>query len=189
MSTVTNLTTKQLEKVQIDEGLVFIDYGLSTERKLAPTRGGGEFTVTQTMRDIEFDGRCGKTKGTQVIESEEAKLKVTTLGMSQDNLTLAVPGAVVGSNSDTSIKNPRCGVVPDTAYATNVTMFAKTLDGKYKKITIYNPMSEAGLTMKAAPKAEGELALEFDAHYPLSDLNGDLWKIEDADEVTENSAS
>ena len=55
------------------------------------------------------------------------------------------------------------------------------ISGKFKKITIYNPMHENGLTAKAVQKAEGELALELLAHYPYSDLDGDLWKVEEID--------
>ena len=45
---ITNLTTKQIESIQIDEGVIFLDYGETTERLLAPTRGGGEFAATVT---------------------------------------------------------------------------------------------------------------------------------------------
>jgi len=184
MPTVTSLTTKQIEKIQIDEGVVFLDYGVDgKERKLAPTRGGGEFSATVAIRDIEFDGRSGKTQGTQVIEEQEAVLKITSLCMSQDELKLAIPDCrVVGG----AIKNPKCGVISDAAYLTNITMFARTLDKKYKKITIHHPMSENGLSLKATPKSEGELALEFYAHYTTDDLDGDLWEIDDVDSI-ENS--
>lgn len=176
---VTNLTTKQIESIQIDEGLIFLDYGETTQKLLAPTRGGGEFAATITVRDIEFDGRHGKTAGTQVIEEQGASLKVTTLCMSQENLALAIPTCTVSSAEGNEIKNPPTGVIPMSAYLKNVTMFAKTIGGKYKKITIFNAMHETGFTAKAVQKAEGELAFEFLAHYPHSDLDGDLWKVEE----------
>lgn len=176
---VTNLTTKQIESIQIDEGLIFLNYGESTQRLLAPTRGGGEFAATVTVRDIEFDGRHGKTAGTQVIEEQGASLKVTTLCMSQENLALAIPTCTVSNAEENAIKNPPTGVIPMSAYLKNVTMFAKTIGGKYKKIIIYNAMHETGFTAKAVQKAEGELALELLAHYPHSDLDGDLWKVEE----------
>lgn len=184
MPTVTNLTKKQVENIQIDEGLVFVDYGEETERKLAPTRGGGEFSATASIRNIEFDGRSGATAGTQVIEEQEAILKVVSLCMSQEELLFAMPFArKQGEGEDMVIKNPKCGIIPESAYCKNITMFAKLVSGKYKKITIYNPMSENGLTVKAAPKAEGEISLEIRAHYTIDDLNGDLWEVKDAASV------
>lgn len=176
---VTNLTTKQIESIQIDESVIFLDYGENTERFLAPTRGGGEFAATVTVRDIEFDGRHGKTAGTQVIEEQGASIKVTTLCMSQENLALAIPTCKVSTQSGNAISNPKTGVIPMSDYLKNVTMFAKTIGGKYKKIAIYNAMHETGFTAKAVQKAEGELAFEFIAHYPHSDLDGDLWKVEE----------
>lgn len=183
---VTNLTTKQIEDIQIDESVIFLNYGESNEQFLAPTRGGGEFAATVTVRDIEFDGRHGKTAGTQVIEEQGASIKVTTLCMSQENLAHAIPNCVVESGDGKTIKNPRTGVIKAESYLKNVTMFAKTIGGKFKKITIYNAMHETGFTAKAVQKAEGELAFEFLAHYPHSDLDGDLWKVEEISEAPAN---
>lgn len=184
MSTVTNLTQQQIENIQIDEALIFINYGENDERFLAPTRGGGEFTAGVTVRDIEFDGRNGKTAGTQVIEEQNASIKVTTLCMSQENLQLAVPGSVVESAGKV-LENPSSGVIPLTSYLKNITMFAKVIGGGFKKIAIYNAMHETGFTSKAVQKAEGELAYEFLAHYPYSDLNGKgkLWRVEDIEQM------
>lgn len=181
MSTVTNLTQKQIENIQIDEALIFLNYGETDERFLAPTRGGGEFTAGVTVRDIEFDGRNGKTAGTQVIEEQNASIKVTTLCMSQENLALAIPGSEISNAEGHAIENPSSGIIPLTAYLKNVTMFAKVIGGGYKKISIFNSMHETGFTSKAVQKSEGELAYEFLAHYPFNDLNGKgkLWRVED----------
>ena len=178
---ITNLTTQQIASVQFDEGLVVINSGESDERILAPTRGGGEFSATATVRDIDFDGRRGKTTGMQVIEEQAASLKVTTIGLTQENLAMSIPNAVVDSTSgaNSAVKNPQTGYIPPANYLKNVVMYCKTLGGKYKKITIYNPMHEGGIGVKAVQKAEGELALEFMAHFPHTDLDGDLWKIEE----------
>ena len=105
--------------------------------------------------------------------------------MSQENLARAIPCCTVASDEGKTIKNPPTGVIPMSAYLKNVTMFAKTIGGKYKKITIYNPMHETGFTAKAVQKAEGELAFEFLAHYPHSDLDGDLWKVEEIAQAPE----
>lgn len=172
---VTNLTTQQIESIQIDEGVIFLDYGETTQKFLAPTRGGGEFNATITVRDIEFDGRHGKTAGTQVIEEQNASLKVTTIGLTQENLALAIPNCTV--ESDGSISNPSTGVIPLSAYLKNVTMFARLISGSYKKITLYDAMHETGISTKAVQKSEGELALEFNSHYKCSDLDGKLWRV------------
>ena len=177
---IKNLTTKQVESIKIDEGITFINYGLPTQRLLAPTRGGGEFSATVSVRDVEYDGRHGKST-LQVIEEQGATLKLTTLDMSQENLALAVPNCVVEDDDGKTIRNPRTGVVLSDSYIENVTMFCKTIGGLYKKITIYNAMHESGFTAKAVQKAEGELSLEFAAHYSTDDLDGELWEVKDVE--------
>lgn len=186
MPIVKNLTKKEIENIQIDEGVVIINYGEDDERPLVPCRGGGEFTAAASIRDIEFDGRNGKTAGTQVIEEQAADLKITTISMSNENLLLAIPFARIFDNEGSEItdiakaaviKNPKMGFIPETSYLKNVTMFAKLVSGTYKKITIYKPMTEEGLSLKAVQKAEGELSLDFHAHYGIDDLDGELWEI------------
>lgn len=173
---VTNLTEEQIGKIQIAEGLIYVNYGEETEKLLAPTRGGGEFTVTEKVRDIEFDGRRGKTKGLQVIEEMDASLKVTTLGADQDSLLLALAG---GSESEDIIESGATGLIADTKYLTNITMFCQLIDGTYKKITLFNALHEGGLTLGAKPKAEGEIALEFNAHWDPTDITNLIYQIED----------
>lgn len=66
---ITNLTTKQIESIQIDEGVIFLNYGETDERLLAPTRGGGEFAATVTVRDIEFDGDTERQRAPRLSRS------------------------------------------------------------------------------------------------------------------------
>lgn len=190
MPIVTDLTQAEINKIQIDEGVLIIDYGETTERPLLPCRGGGEFTASVTVRDIEFDGRVGKTQGMQTIDEQTASLKVTCINVSNQNLALSVPfcrmydsnGSVIThdlSINPAKIANPKSGIIPDSAYLKNITMFAKLIDGTYKKITIFRPMHETGLSTKAVQKNEGELALEFMAHYTTHDLNGNMWEVEE----------
>lgn len=181
----TKITRKDLEKVQIDHGMVFLDYGLTSQRFLAPTRGGGEFHASVEMRDIEFDGKVAKTKGAQVIDGNAATIKVTLLNMTQENLRLALPGVLAKSGKDGEITSPETGVIADENYLHNVTVFGKTLDGKYKKFVINNPMSEGELGVTMQQKAEGELEVEFTAHDSIDELGSDLWKISDAEAIEE----
>lgn len=172
---VTNLTTVQIENIQINEAVVYADYGETTERVLGPSRGGGEFTVDNKIRNIETDYSKGPEVGLQVLEEQLAKLKVTILDMSQSNLALAIPGCVV--EQDGSITNGENGVISDAGYLKNITAFCKLINGKYKKIQIFNAMHEGGLTIKAVPKAEGELSYEFNGHFLPTDSTAKLWRI------------
>lgn len=177
-----NLTQEQIENIQIDYGLVYINYGEVGERQLAPTRGGGTFSVAKNIREIEYDGRKGKTKGMQVVDEINAMLSVPLLCASMDNLALAMPWATY-SGGKLSAKSSNLGVIQDGAYLTNVTLFAKVIGGGYKKITLYNAMAENDFSLAAAPKAEGVITLEVSAHWDAEDDTADLYDIEDVESL------
>ncbi len=178
-----NLTKQQVENIQIDHGIVFANYGEEDQRMLGPTRGGGEFSVTKNIRDIEFDGRKGKTKGLQVVDEIDAQLSVTHLDSSLETLQLAMPYAKLDSDK-ISCGSAAVGLIPEEAYLKNVTMFCLTVGGDYKKITLFNAMSEADFTLTAAPKGEGEMPLEVYAHWDPMDDEAELYTIEDVDAIT-----
>ncbi len=178
---LVNLTQGQIDKIQIDEGIVVLNYGEEVgESILGPIRGGAEFTVTPSLRDIEFDGRKGKTMGLQVKDGEDVSLKLSTLDCSQDTLALAVPNAVINGTSK-KIEQGTFGVIAPTSYLKNVAVVTKTLDGKFKILKMLNPMHEGAFTFKVNSKSENEHNLEFLGHY--NPLNNDekIWSVEDAD--------
>ena len=185
MPTVTKLSQTQIDKVQIDEGLIFINYGEIDEVLLGPTRGGGEFKVNQTIRDVDFDGKKGKSK-LQVIEEINATLKVTTLCCSQETLELALPSAVKTGIIDFVLTSAEPGLIPATKYLKNVVMFAKLMDGKFKKITIFSAMHEGDFVFGAKPKAENEHTLELIAHWDQLDATKKLYTIEEVASIPAN---
>lgn len=179
------ITQAQLENVQIDYGIVYVNYGLAGERKLGPTRGGGSFKASGTLRDIEFDGSNGKSKGAQVLEDIIAVLSVTVLDTSMETLAIAMPWATYDAALGTiTAKTSNIGAIPDGAYLDNVTMFAKVMSGEYKKITLYNAMSESDFELAAKPKSEGEIGLELNAHWDAFDDTKDLFLVEDVSAIS-----
>lgn len=182
MGRITNFTQAQTEKIQIDEGIVYVDFGEETEMLLGPTRGGAEFNTDVKVRDIEFDGRKGKTKGLQAIEELNAVLKVVSLCCSQESLELAF----VDGKMDTATKkisSGDTGMIPVTKYRKNITVFGGTLDGKFKKITIYNPLHEGSFSFKSKPKAENEHSLEFNAHWDPFAEKQLLYEVDDVENI------
>lgn len=174
------ITQQQLENIQIDYGMVYVNFGVDGERRIGPTRGGGEFNATATIRDIEYDGSRGKTKGMQHVDDINAMLKVTNLDTSMGELALAMPYATYAEEKITC-KGTNLGVIPDSAYLENITMFAKVVGGGYKKITLYNAMAENDFVFAAVPKGEGQIAVEVYAHWDAQedDDTANLYEIED----------
>ena len=154
----------QIDKVVIKAGKLFLDYGEATEEELGIIRGGGEFDATETVRDIEYDGAEGKTAGMQVIDDINALLKATIITASQKVLAMCLPSSTI-NDSTGKITSGSTGLIPLAKYRKNATMFCETTDGKFKKIVIKNPLNEKGLALAAKKKAEGEIALELQAHH------------------------
>lgn len=178
---IVNLSTTDIQKIQIDEGIVVIDYEEDTEKVIGPTRGGAEFTVTPSIRDIEFDGRKGKSKGLQVKDGEDVSLKISTLCCSLENLKLAIPGATITpptSITPQTLTPGDFGVVDSTAYLKNVAVVTKMLDGTYTIIKVKNAMHEGAFTYKGVSKTENEHSLEFLGHYdPTDSGEACIWDI------------
>jgi hypothetical protein len=180
-----NLTQEQIENIQIDYGIVYVNYGAVGEAQLAPTRGGGTVTITKNIRDIEFDGRKGKTKGMQVVDEVNAMLSVPLMDTSMDNLAKAMPWATYAA-SKLSVKSANLGVISDSAYLKNITLFAKVIGGSYKKITLYSAMNESDFSLAAVPKDEGIIQLEVYAHWDPKDDTKDLCDIEDIETIDDD---
>lgn len=175
---LVNLTQNDINKIQIDEGIVVLDYGETSEKVLAPTRGGAEFTAIPSIRDIEFDGRKGKTVGMQVKDGEDVSLKINTLCCSQENLALAIPGASIDATSR-KITPGNFGVIPATAYLKNVAVVTKMIDGTFKILVVKNPMHEGAFGFKASSKSENEHNLEFLGHYNATN-DESIWYVEES---------
>ncbi len=179
---------KQLENIQIDYGVVYLNYGKSNERKIGPTKGGGTFEVTQNVRDIEFDGRRGKTKGMQYVEGIDAVLKVVSLAITNADLELSMPflKKIEEDDSITYIcDKDSFKILEDDKYLENVTMFAKKTGGKFMRITLFNAMNESGFSLAAVPNGEGTVNLEINAHWTsdLEDDNTKLFEITNVDTI------
>ena len=185
------MKTKQrkvdVENIQIDHGIVFRNYGLEKQKLLAPIRGGSTFKVERTIRQIEFDGQGGKTKGTEVIDDENATISAKTLNASLDSLSMALPGASITKDKNgeiSKIESSDLGLISDENYNDNITMFCKTLKGDYLKISIFDAMADNGLEFAAVQKAEGEIQLDFAAHHSYEDETKKIYSIERIQSIT-----
>lgn len=182
----TKQRKEDVENIQIDHGILFKNYGLATQKLLTPIRGGTTFKVERTIRQIEFDGQGGKTKGTEVIDDENATISAKTINASLESFAMALPGANVtkdASGNITKIESSDLGLISDENYEDNITIFGKTLKGDYLKITIFDAMADNGLEFAAVQKAEGEIQLDFAAHHSYTDISKKIYSIEKIDSI------
>lgn len=170
-------TENDTKKIQIDEGIVVFNLGKENEKILGPTRGGVEMTITPEIRDIEFDGRRGKTLGMQVIDGEDATIKVVSLCCSQDTLMKTLPNAKLDENQ--VIKQGDFGPIEKEKYIETIDVITQMLDKTYKILTFNYGLHEGAFSYKAAPKTENEHNLEIIPHYTIDDASR-LYQIKDS---------
>lgn len=165
----TKITKEQVENIQIDHGILYKNYGLESKKLIAPIRGGTNFKVERTYRNIEFDGAKGKTKGLKTLDDENATLTAKTLDFSLETMADKLPGAKITrdeqTNKITKIESGKLGLIDENEYIENITMFAQKISGEYIKVTITNVLDENGLDFSAVQKAEGEVELVYSAHH------------------------
>lgn len=180
------LTLEQIENVVIDAGVVYVNYGVAGERQLAPCRGGNTFNVDAEIREIEFDGARGKTKGMRRKIREDASLIVRLADMSLENLHMALPGSVLVGKKLTN----GWGIDADN-YLTNVTLIGQDMKDDFKVITIYNGLMDEAFEAVYTDKEESIIELKISGHYDPADTSNKLWSIEDvvADDVTVTKAN
>jgi hypothetical protein len=160
---MARLTSTEKQSLQLGYGMVYVNYGEATQRKLGPTKGGTTLTVTQEGHYIEFDGASGKEKDTYVVDAIMASLTTVIKSLSQEDLMLAIPFATIASDIIT-VGRENVGLMPAASYLTNITVFGRMGDGQLKKATLYNAAALNGLSAAFVPKGEGEYQLVFDAH-------------------------
>lgn len=184
----TKVTKEQVENIQIDHGILYKNYGLESQKLIAPLRGGTNFKVERTYRNIEFDGAKGKTKGLKTLDDENATLTAKTLNFALETMADKLPGATItrdeATQKITKIEAGKLGLIDEDEYIENITMFAQKIGGEYIKVTITNALDENGLDFSAVQKAEGEVEIVYSAHHEYDESKKvPLYTIENIDSI------
>lgn len=172
-------TKTQIEKILLDEGVVYLNYGTAKETLLAPCRGGNKVEFEVEIRDIEMNSVPGKVKGSRRKILENAKMEVNFMDLSLENLKMALPGSKI---SGTTLKNGWDIKLSD--YIDNVTLIVRNNDGAtYRKITLFNCLVDEPISIETAKDDEVVLTVVFSAHYDPENPKDELWEMADITEV------
>lgn len=93
MGVRSGISSKTPERILIDAGAVYLDYGLGTQRLLGATRGGNEFNLNRVARNIEIDGPKGPVKGLERVTEVGPQITANLIELSIENLIAAIAGA------------------------------------------------------------------------------------------------
>jgi len=93
MTIKSGLNVDTPDRIFVDAGAVYLNYGLPSERLLGATRGGNEFNLNREIRDIEVDGVRGSVKGLRRRVVCRPQITCNLIELSLDNLLKAIAGA------------------------------------------------------------------------------------------------
>ncbi len=180
-----NITTKQLENIVFDGGLVYRDYGEVSETLLGPLKEGTTFEVEQERYEITRDGANAPEKGLVKIVEERAKATIGIMDLTLENLRmgLASTNVEVDGNGDVTkiIGGAKNGDIDDSEYMKNITIIGETLNGNWKVIKIFNALGGEGLTIETTTKEETVVEINVQGHKNPQDTTEPLYEIEDVD--------
>lgn len=93
MTIKSGITKDTPDRIFVDAGAVYLNYGLPNERLLGATRGGNEFNLNREIKDIEVDGVRGSVKGLRRRTVCRPQITCNLIELSLDNLIKAIAGA------------------------------------------------------------------------------------------------
>jgi hypothetical protein len=172
MKTGISATTKEHMVFGPGEVLLNYDEDYGTGTSVGATRGGGEFNINRTQRQIAVDGMRGPWKGGDVLDTVAPTLTVRMLEITKANLLASIAGAV--EDGDGNIIG---GDISDSSYLDNVAIVGENEDGDAFIGILYNalPTSISALTLPD----KGEIVSEvvFSARFDPATPDSEPWKI------------
>ena len=173
----TGITPDTYERLLLDQGLVYVDYGESTQRLVGATSGGNKIDISREIRQMKFDGAPGDVKGDKRVVGVTAKLTVNISEFSTENILMANPGAskTTGSTHD-AIAVARN--IQEGDYFKNVALvLAKAGTDELFVYKLSNALALNGFSLDAKEKAEGVATIEFTGHYAPNAFTVEPWSI------------
>lgn len=182
VTTITAVRTETFQNLQLNAGAFLVNFDYASiesvdalkaaiataledkSKTLGATRGGGTFTATPEVRNIEADGKRYEFVGSTVFDSWSIKLTGTLMEIIPENFSRILAAADVTENSGKNMKTIKVRTdVKSTDFIDTLTWVGDTSRGAMM-ITIKNALNTTGATLTFTDKGEGTLPFEFTAH-------------------------
>lgn len=182
VKTITAVRTETFKNLQLNAGAFLVNFDYASiesvdalkaaiataledkSKTLGATRGGGTFTATPEVRNIEADGKRYEFVGSTVFDSWSIKLTGTLMEIIPENFSRILAAADVTENSGKNMKTIKVRTdVKSTDFIDTLTWVGDTSRGAMM-ITIKNALNTTGATLTFTDKGEGTLPFEFTAH-------------------------
>lgn len=170
-------------KIALGEGAFYINYDVATglggtEILVGATRGGGNFNREVEIKEVEFDGSMGMTKGMRRKTRAVPVLTLNALEIADlTRLTKFYAGMAVDTADITYDKLTANDQIADTDYLTNVTFIGETAAGKEVIILIKNALGDGNMELALEDKEEIVPEVTFTGHYDNTDIKTEPFEI------------
>lgn len=176
----TPLRNETFRSLQLNAGMMLTDFDISSyatadalktalataiqdgSKLLGATRGGGTFTVTREIRQVEADGTRYRFVGSEIVDSVDAYLSTTLIEITPAHLKQVLGNADLTTSGEKTVVKMRTAF-EDTDYLPNVVWVGDTSEG-FICIDLKNALNTADFTLTFADKNEGTVNAEYHAH-------------------------
>lgn len=130
---------------------------------LGATRGGGTFTCTPEVRNIEADGKRYEFVGSTIFDSWTVSMTGTLLEVNADNFRRVLSSADITTAANKKTAKIRTDIDATKDYISSLVWVGDTSEGMVL-ISLKNALNVSGANFTFADKGEGTLPFEFHAH-------------------------
>ena len=162
--------------ILLGEGAVYYNYGLTGEVVVGATRGGGSFEVEREIKEIEYDGSYGPTKGLRRKTRSVPRLTLNFLEIKTATLTKFY-GGLKSTDQTTYEEITEKEDIESGDYIDNVAFVGVTKDGKPVVILVENALGDGNIEMALQDKEEVVSEVQYTGHYDPQTPKVSPWKI------------
>lgn len=177
----TPLRTETYKNLQLNAGILLVDFSLDTittasglataiasakaagTKLLGATRGGGTFTITRDVRNVDADGTRFGFVGSKIVDSADAYLSTTLIEITPAHIKNVLGNADLDTTSANHTVMTLRTAIEDSDYLPNIVWIGDTSEG-LMAIELMNALNTADFTFTFADKNEGTANCEYHAH-------------------------
>lgn len=164
--TTTGFNEKTMERLLLDAGAVYKNFGYSDQGIVGATSGGNEFQAKSKIRQIKVDGvKAANAKGMEVVDEITTTLKCNFIEITKEILAAALIANIDSATDPNYDIIQGKIVIEDSDYIKNLA-WVGTLSGSNKPIIIVieNALCLDGLQLKTQDSKDNVLDVTFTAH-------------------------
>jgi hypothetical protein len=161
------------DHVMIDKGVLYKDYTTASPLQIGVAEGDIEFLVERSFRWTPYNNQVStRTKGLGRKQIVDASLKIPSISMSPEALTVCYAGLRLTDNSTYWTVTEDHDILT-TDYWTDATLIGTTQSGKYILVELDNAIGEATSQAETLKKDE-EVIFEIMLYACVDTSNPDV---------------